>query len=141
MHVTQRSLKRPGGDTAAATGNYACSAACRRLSRLARPRLSSRADEHRKVTKTIGMTCSHLNMLVSDIVLANAVLRVPLRQDNRGALRLDLWHRCKSPPFLGTKGASAASGWRGLCNVEKYGMVPVKIRYPSYTPFLMEMIA
>jgi len=61
--MTQRSLERPGGDTIAATGNYACSAACRRLSRLARPRLSSRAGEHRKITKAIWLTCSHQNLL------------------------------------------------------------------------------
>ncbi len=70
--MTQRSLQRPGGDTIAATGNHARSAACRRLSRLARSRLSRRAGEHRKITKTIRLTCSHLNLLVSDIVLANA---------------------------------------------------------------------
>jgi NAD(P)-dependent dehydrogenase (short-subunit alcohol dehydrogenase family) len=69
--MTQRSLERPGGDTIAATGNYACSAARRRLSRVARSRLSSRDGEHRKIRKKIWLTCSYLNLLVSDIVFAN----------------------------------------------------------------------
>src|SRR6202171_3633840 len=34
------------------------------------------------------------------------------RQDNRGALRLDLQHQRERPPFHGAESASAAPGWR-----------------------------
>ena len=34
--------------------------------------LSSRDGEHRKIRKQTWLTCSHLNLLVSDIVFANA---------------------------------------------------------------------
>ena len=91
--MTQRSLQRPGGDTIAATGNYAYSAACRRLSRLARSRLSSRASEHRKIRKTIRLT--HSSEHVSFRFTVQKTL--PLLQDGAIFTMLKILYRsCKN---------------------------------------------
>ena len=131
--MTQRSLQRPGGDTLAATGNHACSAACRRLSRLARPRLSSRAGEHRKTGKTIRLTCSYLNLLVSDIVFANADIE---KHTPFGEITEGIYDSIPSIDvkdlFFTVQEALPLLPDSVIFAVLRYCIVSVKIQHPTY---------